>query len=154
MRTYELSIKGKEYKINVKSFSLDTAELEINGETVKVAVKNMGDNLEGRQIPSRALPTSKTGGSPFATRAPAAAAASAKKANTEGGTAVTAPIPGAIMEVFVKEGQEIRAGQPVLKMEAMKMENVINSHATGTVLSILVNPKDAVSQGQELILIG
>jgi len=153
MRTYELSIKGKEYKIKVKSFSLDAAELEINGDAVKVAVKNMGDDLAGRAIgPARVLPTpvaASTVKSPSATPT-----GKSPKASTEGGTAVTAPIPGAIMEIFVKEGQEIRTGQPILKMEAMKMENVINSHISGTVLSILVNPKDAVSQGQELVLIG
>lgn len=152
MRTYELSINGTDYKVKVKSFNLDAAELEINGGTVKVAVKNMGDDLEGRAIPARPLP-SKT---PSASPAPKSGAkpATAKSTASGSGNAVVAPIPGAIMEIFVKEGQEIKAGQPVLKMEAMKMENIINSDFDGTVQSISVNPGDAVSQGQELVLIG
>ena len=150
MRTYELSIKDKAYKIKVKSFNLDAAELEINGEIVKVAVKNMGDDLAGRPLPTKPVVAPRAAPQNAGTSAPKASA----QKKTEGGTPVTAPIPGAIMEIFVKEGQEIRAGTPVLKMEAMKMENVINSPAEGTVISILVNPKDAVSQGQELVLIG
>jgi glutaconyl-CoA/methylmalonyl-CoA decarboxylase subunit gamma len=152
MRTYELTINGKDFKVKVKTFSTDAAELEVNGDPIKVAVKNVGDDLAGRVIPSRQVvhraPVAVSGGG-----APSKAAVPAS-VGTKGGSPVIAPIPGAIMEVFVKEGQEIKTGQPVLKMEAMKMENVINSHADGTVLSILVRPGDAVSQGKELILIG
>jgi glutaconyl-CoA/methylmalonyl-CoA decarboxylase subunit gamma len=150
MRTYELSVNGNDYKIKVKSFNLDTAELEINGEMVKIAVKNMGDDLAGRPLPTRSL-SSKT---PVAAAATSSAPKTPSKSGGSGGKAVTAPIPGAIMEIFVKEGQEIKTGQPVLKMEAMKMENIINSDFSGTVQSISVNPGDAVSQGQELVLIG
>lgn len=147
MRTYELKIRDKEFKIKVKSFSLDNAELEIDGETLHVDVKNIGDELEGR-LPVRPLPTSANK-APVGTSAPK----SAKKA-VAGAGAVIAPIPGAIMEIFVKEGDVIKAGQPVLKMEAMKMENIINSDIEGTVMSISVNPGDAVSQGEELLTIG
>lgn len=151
MRTYELSINGNDYKIKVKSFNLDAAELEINGDSVKVAVKNMGDDLAGRPLPARSLSSRAPTASPAASSTPKTPS---KTAAGGSGQAVIAPIPGAIMEIFVKEGQEIKMGQPVLKMEAMKMENIINSDFSGTVQSISVNPGDAVSQGQELVLIG
>ncbi|MCG8526023.1 MAG: biotin/lipoyl-binding protein [Opitutales bacterium] len=150
MRTYELTISDKEYKVKVKSFSLDHAVLEIGEDTYEVDVKNVGDDLAGRPAP-RALPTSSA---PTAGGASKTAASSSKPAAASGGEgAVTAPIPGAVMEVFVKEGDEVKAGQPVVKMEAMKMENIINSHIDGTVASISVIAGDAVSQGQELVAI-
>lgn len=151
MKTYELSIKDKSYKVQVKSFSLDAAELEIDGTTYKVNVKSVGDDMAGRTrpIPSKA-PQAKPGATPSSKSASATPAPS----SVSGGSPVTAPIPGAIMEVFVKVGDTVRKGQPVLKMEAMKMENVINAHVDGAVIAVSVNPGDAVSQGAELLSIG
>jgi glutaconyl-CoA/methylmalonyl-CoA decarboxylase subunit gamma len=151
MKTYELSIKGKAYKINVKSFSLDTAELEVNGETIRVDVKSVGDDMAGRSrpLPSRSPATASAAGG-----TPAAATAARATSSSSGGSPVIAPIPGAIMEVFVKSGATIKKGQPVVKMEAMKMENIINAHQDGTVLEIKVSPGEAVSQGAELLTIG
>jgi biotin carboxyl carrier protein len=151
MRTYELSINGSDYKVKVKSFSTDHAELEVNGKVVQVAVKNVGDDMAGRPVAPRPQAAPARGPSSV----PAGASAKTPMASVAGaGTPVIAPIPGAIMEVFVKEGQEVKSGQPVLKMEAMKMENVINAHADGRVLSILVSPGEAVSQGKALLMIG
>lgn len=146
MRIYELTVSDKAYNVKVKSFSSHQAELEVNGKLIKVDVKAIGDDLVGKPV---ARPIAPAGGSPAR-----AAPVSSSKMPVAGAGAITAPIPGAILEIFVKEGQEIKAGQPVLKMEAMKMENVIQSHLDGTILSISVHPKDAVSQGQELMTIG
>lgn len=146
MRIYELTVGNKPYNVKVKSFSSHQAELEVNGKLMKVDVKAIGDDLVGKPVARAAAPSSA---------APVRAApVAAKKMPVAGAGAITAPIPGAILEIFVKEGQEIKAGQPVLKMEAMKMENVIQSHLEGTILSISVQPKDAVSQGQELMTVG
>ncbi|OPZ74031.1 MAG: 2-oxoglutarate carboxylase large subunit [Verrucomicrobia bacterium ADurb.Bin474] len=146
MRIYELTVGNKAYNVKVKSFSSHQAELEVNGKLMKVDVKAIGDDLVGKPVARAAAPSS--------TAPVRAAPVSAKKMPVAGAGAITAPIPGAILEIFVKEGQEIKAGQPVLKMEAMKMENVIQSHLEGTILSISVQPKDAVSQGQELMTVG
>ena len=150
MRTYELKIKDKEYEIKVKSFSLDSAELEVGGETIKVDVNAIGDDMAGK-VPSRPLPTHTPSQAPAAT--PSSGGAPKKSAPTGGAGAVVAPIPGAIMEVFVKEGDHVVAGQPVVKMEAMKMENIINAEIEGNVVSVSVNPGDAVGQGDELLAV-
>ncbi|MBK9731083.1 MAG: acetyl-CoA carboxylase biotin carboxyl carrier protein subunit [Chitinophagaceae bacterium] len=65
--------------------------------------------------------------------------------------AIKAPMPGLVLKVIVTEGQEINAGDSVLILEAMKMENVIKSPGTGIVKNIKVKAKDAVEKNQVLI---
>ncbi len=64
---------------------------------------------------------------------------------------VVAPIPGTIVSIAVKEGEQIKAGQEICSLEAMKMKNAIRAHHPGTIARILVNPGDRVNQGQPLM---
>lgn len=64
-----------------------------------------------------------------------------------------APLPGLVVQVKVKEGDTVRAGQPVLVMEAMKMENVIAAPYNGTVTRVLAKEGDNVAEGDLLLLI-
>ena len=85
--------------------------------------------------------------------APAAAApvASAPQAAAkEGNVAVTAPMPGKILAVKAKEGDSVKAGDVLLVLEAMKMENDIVAPQDGVVASINVNVGDSVESGAKL----
>jgi len=64
---------------------------------------------------------------------------------------VVAPIPGTIVSIAVKEGEQIKAGQEICSLEAMKMKNAIRANHPGTMARILVNPGDRVNQGQPLV---
>lgn len=68
-----------------------------------------------------------------------------------GGCAVTAPLPGTILDIRTSPGQVIKAGQVVVAMEAMKMEHEIIAPADGTVARILINKGDVVETGAVLI---
>jgi acetyl-CoA/propionyl-CoA carboxylase biotin carboxyl carrier protein len=61
---------------------------------------------------------------------------------------------GTIVKVLVEVGATVETGQPLLVLEAMKMENNINSERAGTVQEIKVAPGDAVSSGDVLAVIG
>lgn len=74
------------------------------------------------------------------------AASSAKKAND-----IKAPMPGLIVSVDVEEGQEIKEGDNVVVLEAMKMENALVSPGEGIVQSVLVKTGDKVDKNQLLI---
>ncbi len=70
------------------------------------------------------------------------------------GNAVTAPMPGKIVSVKVTKGQQVQAGEVVLILEAMKMEQEIKAPSGGMVADILVQAGDTVKKEQALILIG
>ncbi|CAK0757562.1 hypothetical protein CCP1ISM_740002 [Azospirillaceae bacterium] len=64
---------------------------------------------------------------------------------------LTAPMPGRIVAVLVAAGAEVVAGQPLLVMEAMKMEHTLKAPAAGTVLSIRGSEGEQVAEGDALI---
>ncbi len=87
--------------------------------------------------------------------APAAApAAPAAAAVTGAGEAVTAPMPGTILKVNVSNGQAVKAGQVLIVLEAMKMENEILAPKDGTVTQVAVQKGSNVDTGAPLVVIG
>ncbi len=62
-----------------------------------------------------------------------------------------APMPGQIVNIAVKEGQEVAVGDDVLSLEAMKMENILKAEGVGVVKSICVKKGDVVDKGVVLI---
>lgn len=147
MRSYTLTVDGRTFKIAVKQFTNAEATLEVDGKSYTVSIDSV--ESEGGPRPLRSIPRAaapKAG-------PPASAAAPPKSAAGPAGT-ITAPIPGLVLAVLVKEGQQVSAGDPLVKMEAMKMETVVSATSDGTVESITVSAGDSVMQGQPLMTIG
>ena len=67
---------------------------------------------------------------------------------------IKSPLPGTILDIFVKQGDKVSIGQRILMLEAMKMENNIESDKAGTVTEIKIAKGDAVMEGDVLIVIG
>jgi biotin carboxyl carrier protein len=65
---------------------------------------------------------------------------------------IKAPMPGMVLKVFVSEGMEIKKGDNLFILEAMKMENIIKSPADVTVKTVKIKPGDKVEKGQILML--
>lgn len=89
---------------------------------------------------------------PAATAAPAAAPAPAPVA-LSAGEPVNAPMPGNILRIDVKEGDKVKAGQTLLILEAMKMENEIAAPKDGTVVQIATSKGAVVETGTPLIVL-
>ena len=89
--------------------------------------------------------------------APAAAPAAAAPAApvvTGSGEAVNAPMPGTILKVNVTNGQAVKAGQVLVVLEAMKMENEIMAPKDGTITAVAVQKGASVDTGAPLVFIG
>lgn len=143
MRKYDLSINNKDYEVIIKKVTDTEALVEVNGQEHTVAIN---------QIQRLVLPESVPKPKPKPT-GPAKTAAAAAPAATVSGDGVIAPMPGQIKAILVREGDKVKAGQKLLIMEAMKLENKIPATHDGVVKHILVRDGDIVSQGQELIVI-
>ena len=65
---------------------------------------------------------------------------------------VKAPMPGLILDIKVRPGQEVKKGDPILILEAMKMENILKSPGDGVVKEIKVQTRQNVEKNQVLIL--
>lgn len=70
-----------------------------------------------------------------------------------GAAVVSSPMPGKVMKILVGEGEEVKEGQGVIVVEAMKMENELKAPKAGTVSSIKVKEGDAVESGKPMIVI-
>ena len=143
MKTYKFKINGNDYEVMVNSVEGNTADVTVNGTGYKVEMEN-----------APAAPAAAPKSEPAAAPAPVATAPAAPAAKAAGeGQTVTSPLPGVIIEVSVKEGQAVKAGQKVAVIEAMKMENEIQAPADGTVTAVLVGKGDSVLEGAPVVKI-
>jgi biotin carboxyl carrier protein len=144
MKEYHLKINGRDYVVNLKSLAGDRAEVEVDGESYAVDIQSIQ-----RKGAPKGRPSASAQRSPAVPSLHPSAPPDLRPA--AGADRVTAPIPGVILEVFVKEGDSVQAATPLLKMEAMKMENMINSPRAGKIAKLHVKAGDTVSQGRELV---
>lgn len=140
MRTYKFKINGNEYNVEINSVEGNIADVTVNGASYKV------------EMDTPVAPAPAAAPATPATSAPAPAPALAA-APAGAGKVITSPLPGVIIEVSVKEGQAVKAGQKVAVIEAMKMENEIQASCDGTVTAVLVNKGDSVLEGAEIVKI-
>ena len=138
MKEYKYKIDGKEYAVKIDKIEGDQAQLEVNGTPYSVEIIQE----KKKETPKVAKPAPTS--APVATAAPAPAAA---PVSTGKGKAVKAPLPGVIISVDVQVGQQVKRGQQVAVLEAMKMENEVVAPEDGTVASIDVAAGDSVEAG-------
>ena len=74
-------------------------------------------------------------------------------ADVEAEKTVVAPMPGLVVKIEVEVGEQVRAGQGVIVVEAMKMENELKAPADGVVTRILVEPRQTVEKGMTLLVL-
>ena len=140
MKTYKFKINGNEYNVEINSVEGTIADVTVNGASYKV-------EMEEPMAPAAPVAAAPATAAPQAAPQPAPAPAAGP------GKVVTSPLPGVIIEVSVKEGQAVKAGQKVAVIEAMKMENEIQASFDGTVTAVLVNKGDSVLEGAEIVKI-
>lgn len=138
MKSFKFKIFGNEYNVNIKEAEGQTIKLEVNGSEYVV---EMEKEVKSTKTPTLVRSQPKTVAAP--TQNTLAAKTSTRK--------ITAPLPGVILELRVKEGDQVKTGDTLLVMEAMKMENNILAEHTGVIKEIKIRKGDAVLQGDLLI---
>jgi biotin carboxyl carrier protein len=141
MSEYVLSIAGREYRAEVAELTAERARIVVNGTPYDVDLVEIGRRP--------AVAASAPAPAPAPREAPAAPTRPTPA--PAGGGGVSAPLPGLVLQVKVKEGDAVQAGQPIVVMEAMKMENVVPAPHNGTVGKVLVKEGDSVAEGDVLL---
>ena len=140
MKKYNFTINGNKYAVEIGNVEEQTIQLEVNGTPYTVVVdKEIKQQKTPKLVRSVAVPSTDQ--------------AAAVKSTSKTGT-IKSPLPGAILDIFVKPGDKVTVGQRILLLEAMKMENNIESDKAGTVTEIKISKGDAVMEGDVLIVIG
>ena len=145
MKNYKLKINGNEYNVEINEVEGQEVKLNVNGTPYVVTVdQEMKQQRKAPAVTSRpsAQVSAASNGPVQKSNAPAA------------GTKVSTPLPGTILDVFVNVGDTVKAGQTVVLLEAMKMENNIEADAAGTVKEVKVRKGDSVLEGDVLVVIG
>lgn len=151
----EVEVDGEEVEIDGERIRAHVAEIE--GTPVRLL--SIGDEVQRvivRRGAARGQYTLDVGGFRFQVealdeRTRAIRELSGAASRAMGPAALVAPMPGLIVRVNVQEGDRVQAGQGLVVMEAMKMENELRASAAGTVKRIIVAPGTAVEKGATLL---
>ena len=141
MKEYKYTINGKKFEVAIGDIKDDIAVVTVNGQEYKVEMEP--EPVEEKpQVVVRPV-------------APQPAAAPKENASSRfSSNAVKAPLPGVIVDIKVSVGDNVDINQTVVVLEAMKMQNNIESEYAGTVTAVMVNAGDSVMEGAPLVTIG
>ncbi|MFI3262569.1 MAG: biotin/lipoyl-containing protein [Rikenellaceae bacterium] len=146
MKEYKMKINGNKYAVSVNELEENIATVTVNGVVYNV-------ELERDVIKKTKTPKVVQRRVPMAQDVAPAAAPRPAAAPSAGGKTINSPLPGVILDVFVKEGDSVKVGQRLMILEAMKMENNIECDVDGVVTSVK-RKGDSVLEGDSLIVIG
>ncbi len=137
MKEFSFKINGNPYKVNILNVEEERAEVEVNGTRYEVVLDKKPNVTKTPKLVRGKTPVHSGPMQPIVAKSKI--------------SAVTAPLPGLITQIMVKEGDHVSPDQTLLLMEAMKMENRVLAEISGTVKTIHVAVGDSVLQGQMVI---
>lgn len=158
---YQYTVKGVDYEVEIQDIEGNIANVTVNGIPFEVEMKQpvkagkqkvkLGGTANEGASSSSSAPQSAKASADLQSAASSDQTGDAGKAAA--GKPVVAPLPGTINEIKVKVGDKVNAGDTVVILEAMKMQNNIEAETSGTITSINVNKGDAVMEGDTLVTI-
>ncbi len=132
---YVVKVADRTYEVEIEDIHARPVIARVDGQPFEVNPENgTKPAIQAEQRESRAVEIPKQSASPSA-----------------GNKDLTAPLPGTVIEIFVKPGDQIESGQIILVIEAMKMKNSIRSTRAGKVADVLVSAGQAVAHKQSLV---
>jgi len=138
MHHYKIKTNGVEYEVHIRKVEGNIAQMTVNDVDFEVETEGIIVNpTRMTHPPEKVIPAEQ---------------ASILPETSPSSKEFRSPLPGAIIEVCVKEGDEIKSGQVLLVLESMKMENNIQAERNGLVEKINCAKGDAVLEGDLLLV--
>ena len=142
-KEYKYTINGNQYEVAIGDIEENIATVVVNGEEYKVEWEPEAEEEKKKPVL----------GKPAAASEASASEESASSANVNTNNAVKAPLPGVITSIEVAVGDEVKVGDTLLVLEAMKMANNIEAEKDGKVTAILVQAGQSVMEDDALVVI-
>lgn len=157
----KLEINGKDYSVIISEFSAYEAVLFVNGKQYRVGLKDLGleDVADVKPVRARrygeepSTPQTELPAETKITREAKPDTAYHRPDSVVNARSIVAPLPGMIQKLHVQLGDVVKAGQRVLTLEAMKMENEIHASVDGVVKELCCKEGDSVNQGALLVIL-
>jgi biotin carboxyl carrier protein len=143
MKHFNYSINGNDYEVAIENVNELTANVKVNG--VSYSVKRDKPSVQS------SIPVKEE--KPVAAKTPKTAEVNVDFVLSASGAALKSPLPGSILDIKCKIGDAVKVGQPVLILEAMKMENQIAADRDGVITAISVVKGQTVLEGEDLVII-
>ncbi|WP_418874859.1 biotin/lipoyl-containing protein [Xylanibacter rarus] len=142
MKEYKYTIKGNKYEVAINSINDNIANVVVNGEEYEVQMEKEPEPVKKKVVVRPvAQPEAETASAPTSTN------------KVDLNNAVKSPLPGVITEIKVKVGDEVKAGDTVVVLEAMKMANNLDAEKSGKVTAVLVKEGESVMEDTPLVVI-
>lgn len=142
MKEYEYTINGNKYEVAINSINDNIANVVVNGEEYEVQMEKEPEPVKKKVVVRPvAQPEAETASAPTSTN------------KVDLNNAVKSPLPGVITEIKVKVGDEVKAGDTVVVLEAMKMANNLDAEKSGKVTAVLVKEGESVMEDTPLVVI-
>jgi len=162
--TYDIAVDGANFRLelyrveNNLSCRLDGREFEIDAALIRPDVLSLRIGDEAYEVRRERTAMGIqiwVGALPFAVelRDPRSLRGRASASEDQGPKKLSAPMPGKVVRVLVREGDAVEAGAGVVVVEAMKMQNEIKSPKKGTIQKLLVGEGTAVNSGDILAIV-
>ena len=141
MKEYKYTIDGKGYNVAIGDIVDNVAEVTVNGETFSVEMEPEKEPEKKKVVLGQPAEEKNSDSDSSAT------------ANVNVSNAIKAPLPGVIIEIKVAVGDEVKSGDTLVVLEAMKMANNIEAEQAGKVTAICVKNGESVLEDAPLVVI-
>lgn len=143
MKEYKYTINGNKYEVTIANIEDNIANVVVNGEEYKVEMEKEPEPQKKKVV---VKPVAQQ-------QAAAPAQNSESSARVNMNNAIKSPLPGVITEIKVAVGDEVKAGDTVVVLEAMKMANDLDAEKGGKVTAVLVKEGESVMEDTPLVVI-
>ncbi len=142
MKEYKYTINGNKYDVEIKDIVENIATVTVNGDTYSVEMEKEAEPVKKKVVVK-----------PVAQPQPSADSTSVSSAKVNANNALKAPLPGVIRDINVAVGDEVKVGDTVVVLEAMKMANNLEAEKAGKVTAVLVQVGESVMEDTPLVVI-